>query len=211
MSSHSERVVACIHALRDSVPTMFILVGGAAAHFQGHQRVVDGFEVVGEKLSYRSIQIDLLFSIDNKISYEQVDEHVEAIQGLRVLKMDFALAVKVRCSYLRAEDVTGIEKRRSDLEDAVFWAIKLQEAGMLISDSCAKLFPISYYQVLFLRISMRANRFHQLVDVGLRKLLIPWEENSPEQQEYYSYFAGKGSDPFTVDLSGVEEDDGYIE
>ncbi|KAJ8103662.1 hypothetical protein POJ06DRAFT_242548, partial [Lipomyces tetrasporus] len=127
MSNYSERVVACIHALRDSIPMMFILVGGAAAYFRGHQRVtkdvdilirdltildhlktVDGFEVVGEKLSYRSIQIDLLFSIDNKISYEQVDEHVEAIQGLRVLKMDFALAVKVRCSYLRAEDVTGI-------------------------------------------------------------------------------------------------------
>ncbi|KAK9428204.1 hypothetical protein V1505DRAFT_377696 [Lipomyces doorenjongii] len=192
MSSHSERVVACIHALRDSVPTMFVLVGGAAAYFQGHQRVtkdvdilirdltildrlktVDGFEVAGEKLSYRSIEIDLLTSIDNKITYEQVDEHVEAVQGLRVLKMDFALVVKVRCSYLRAEDAKGIKKRMSDLEDAVFWAIKLQVAGMLISDSCAKLLPISYYHVLFLRISMDANDFRQLVDVGLRKLLIP--------------------------------------
>ncbi|KAK9245872.1 hypothetical protein V1506DRAFT_217603 [Lipomyces tetrasporus] len=101
MSNHSERVVACIHALRDSIPMMFILVGGAAAYFRGHQRVtkdvdilirdltildhrkkVDGFEVVGEKLPYRSIQIDLLFSVDNKISYEQVDEHVETNSNL---------------------------------------------------------------------------------------------------------------------------------
>lgn len=27
--------------------------------------------------------------------------------------------------------------------------------------------------------------FQQLVDVGLRKLLTPWEENAPEQREYY--------------------------
>ncbi|KAK9318747.1 hypothetical protein V1517DRAFT_106665 [Lipomyces orientalis] len=124
--------------------------------------------------------------------------------------MDFALVVKVRCSYLRAEGAKGIKKRTSDLEDAVFWAIKLQEAGILISDSCAKLFPISYYHVLFLRISMDANDFRHLLDVGLRKLLIPWEQNSPEQQECYYYFAVEGSDPFTVELSEVEEDDGYI-
>ena len=48
--------------------------------------------------------------------------------------------------------------------------------------------------------NMMENEFHQLVDVGLRKLLIPWEDNSEEQQEYYSCFAPKGSDPFTVEL-----------
>ncbi|KAK9350920.1 hypothetical protein V1523DRAFT_435861 [Lipomyces doorenjongii] len=167
MSSHSERVVACIHALRDSVRTMFVLVGGAAAYFQGHQRVTKDVDILIRDLTI----LDRLKTVDG---FEvAVDEHVEAVQGLRVLKMDFALVVKVRCSYLRAEDAKGIKKRMSDLEDAVFWAIKLQVAGMLISDSCAKLLPISYYHVLFLRISMDANDFRQLVDVGLRKLLIP--------------------------------------
>lgn len=66
-------------------------------------------------------------------------EHVDAVQGIRLLKPDFALAVKVKCSYLRQDDVEGIEKQASDLRDAIFWAGKLKEAGLTISDSCAKL------------------------------------------------------------------------
>lgn len=39
--------------------------------------------------------------------------------------------------------------------------------------------------------SMTAYDFHQLVDVRLRKLLIPWEENALEQWEYYSCFGAQ--------------------
>jgi hypothetical protein len=222
MSIHSEKIIACINALRDVIPTNFILVGGAAANLQGHQRVTldvdilirdptilhhlkkfDGFELVGGMLHYESVQIDLLTTIDDTLSYEQVNQHAEAIesvQGVRLLKPDFALAVKVRCSYLRQEDDQGIIKRTSDLIDAVFWAERLEEVGQQISDSCAKLLPISYYQVFFLRTVMNANQFQKLVDVGLRKLLIPWEKNSSEQREYYLCFATESTDPFTVEL-----------
>lgn len=90
--------------------------------------------MVDGKLSYQSVQIDLLTTIDNRLSYEQVHEHVEAIRGIRLLKPDFALAVKVKCSYLRQEDANGIEKRSSDLTDAMFWADQLKEAGLTISE-----------------------------------------------------------------------------
>ncbi|KAJ5288611.1 hypothetical protein N7478_001641 [Penicillium angulare] len=163
MSIHSEKIIACVNALRDVIPTNFILVGGAAANLQGHQRVTldvdilirdpiilhhlkkfDGFELVGGMLHYESVQIDLLTTIDDTLSYEQVNQHaeaIEAVQGVRLLKPDFALAVKVRCSYLKKEDDKGIRKRTSDLIDAVFWAERLEEAGQQMSGSCAKYSP----------------------------------------------------------------------
>jgi hypothetical protein len=53
---------------------------------------------------------------------------------------------------------------------------------------------------------MAPEDFRQLEDIGLRKLLALWEENTQEQQEYYICFAAEGSDPFTVTLSEDEED-----
>lgn len=48
--------------------------------------------------------------------------------------------------------------------------------------------------------------FQKLVHVGLRKLLLPWEENSAEQREYYLWSA-ESTDPFTVELEDEEDYD----
>ncbi len=48
--------------------------------------------------------------------------------------------------------------------------------------------------------------FGDLVDVGLRKLLIPWEKNSSKQREYYLCFATESTDPFTVEVDWDEAD-----
>jgi hypothetical protein len=69
----------------------------------------------------------------------------------------------LRSSYLRQENKNGIGKRTPGLRNAVFWAEKLKEAGQQISDSFAKLLPISYHQVFFLRTIMDVNEFQRIV------------------------------------------------
>ncbi|KAJ5139004.1 uncharacterized protein N7515_003852 [Penicillium bovifimosum] len=141
MSTDSEKITACVNALRDVIRTNFILVGGAAANMQGHDRVTQdvdilirdpailhdlkdfgGFKLVEGKLHYATVPIDFLTTVVGTLSYDEVEqaEAVESIQGIRYLKPDFALAAKVRCAYLRQEDENGLSKRHSDLEDAVF-------------------------------------------------------------------------------------------
>ncbi|KAJ5943723.1 hypothetical protein N7516_003891 [Penicillium verrucosum] len=158
------------------------------------------FKLVEGKLHYKSALIDFLTTVVETLSYEEVKqaEAVESIQGLRFLKPDFALAAK--------EDEYGICKRHSDLQDAIFWARKLEEAGQQISDACAKLLPVSYYQVVMIGMWMDPEDFQKLVHVGLRKLLLPWEENSAEQREYYLWSA-ESTDPFTVELEDEEDYD----
>lgn len=221
MATDSANITACVNALRDVIPTSFILVGGAAANMQGHDRVTQdvdilirdpailhdlknfgGFKLVEGKLHHESVPIDILTTVVETFSYDEVKqaEAFESIQGIRFLKPDYALAAKVRCSYLRQEDENGTSKRQSDLEDAIFWAEKLEEAGQQISDACAELLPVSYYQVILIRTYMDPEDFQKLVHAGLRKLLIPWEENSEEQREYYLCFAEESTDPFTVEF-----------
>ena len=227
MSTNLAEITACVNALRDVIPTNFVLVGGAAANMQGHERVthdVDilipdlaiqhnlknfgGFKLMNGKVYYKSVPIDFLTTVIETLSFDEVKqaEAVETIQGIHFLKPDFALSAKVRCSYPRQEDGTGISKRDSDLRDAFFWAKKLEAAGQQISDACARLLPVSYYQVITIRMYMEPEIFQKLVDVGHRKLLLPWEENSAEQREYYLCFAAESTDPFTVELEDEEDD-----
>ncbi|KAB8229543.1 uncharacterized protein BDW43DRAFT_322169 [Aspergillus alliaceus] len=193
------KILECIRALQKHFPADFILVGGAAACFQGHKRIttdvdilirsktiidslkfVEGFEVMAGKLSYRSVIIDLLTTIDDRF---------------------------IRCFYLRQEDAKGLQKRQTDLKDAIFWAEMLNKTRQTISDTCAALFKIGYYHALLIRVNLRPANFQKLVDVGFERLLIPWEKNTPEQREYYSEFAAEGTDPVTVPL----DDDLYEE
>ncbi|KAJ5143823.1 uncharacterized protein N7515_002610 [Penicillium bovifimosum] len=198
----------------------FILVGGAAAVLQGYKRTttdvdtlirsqtvldslesVEGFEVVAGRLSYRSVIIDLLTTIDDRFTYSQVDGYVRYVHGVPVLQPEYALSVKIRCFYLRSEDSNGLEKQLTDLMDAVFWAKAMKEAGKTISNTCATLFQIGCYHAVLVRLKLEPDDFEILVDVGFGRLIIPWEENTPEQREYYySLFAPEGTDLLTVPL-----------
>ncbi|KAJ5577132.1 hypothetical protein N7535_004058 [Penicillium sp. DV-2018c] len=84
--------------------------------------------------------------------------------------------------------------------DVAFWARAMKKAGKTISDACAALFQIGCYHAVPVRLGLEPDDFDILVDVGFAKLVIPWEENTPEPQEYYSLFAPEGTDPLTVPL-----------
>jgi hypothetical protein len=96
-----------------------------------HLKTIDGFKVVDGELSYGLVTIDLLTTIDDKLLYEQINEYVESIQGIVILKPDFALAAKVKCAYLRADDDNGIKKR----------TYKTHGSGLPSLRMPAKLFP----------------------------------------------------------------------
>ena len=44
-----------------------------------HLKKVDGFKEVDGKLLYGSVPVDLLTTVDNQFSYEQIQEHVESV------------------------------------------------------------------------------------------------------------------------------------
>jgi hypothetical protein len=50
----------------------------------------------------------------------QIQESVEIFGGISYLRPDFALAVKVKCAYLRASDPVGMQKRITDFRDGFF-------------------------------------------------------------------------------------------
>jgi hypothetical protein len=106
------------------------------------------------------------------------------LNGVRILALDFAMAVKVNCLYLRADDEIGENKKLSDSADIVFLSQKMLERGQQISDTCAAMFRIGYYHMVVIRLSMHDSEFQLLIAVGIGKLLIPWEDNTTEQREY---------------------------
>ncbi|PGG96415.1 hypothetical protein AJ79_09610 [Helicocarpus griseus UAMH5409] len=220
-----QSIFACVRALHDRISSRFILVGGASAAILGSRRttkdvdilvsdssimqvlqMAQGFEVTDGKLYFKeatmdeAVPIDILTTVDDSLGFQDLNAHTTSLDGIHVLKLDIAMAVKVKCAYLRTNDNHGAEKRRSDLRDAVFLARKLKETGLTISDDCATLFAVGYYHMIFLRFNMLGSEFEELIDVGIEKLLIPWNENTAEQQEYYLCFAPEGSDPLTVEL-----------
>jgi hypothetical protein len=67
-------------------------------------KTVEGFKVVEGKLSYKTVTIDLLTMIDDQYTMAQIEESVETFGGISFLRPDFALAVKVKCAYLRSSD-----------------------------------------------------------------------------------------------------------
>ncbi|PKY05132.1 hypothetical protein P168DRAFT_281466 [Aspergillus campestris IBT 28561] len=191
-SDESDKILKCVRALQETFPADFVLFGGAAVQFHGHERVtydvdilvrpktvidslksVQGFEGMAGKLSYRSVLINLLTTIDDRF---------------------------IRCFYLRPEDSAGAQKQKADLMDAVFWAKLLEKSGEMISDICAAQFKIGCYHALLIRLNLKPDPFQKLLDVGLERLVIPWEDNTLEQKEYYSLLATEGTDPLTTPL-----------
>lgn len=94
------------------------------------------------------------------------------LNGVAILELDYALAVKIHCVYLRAEDRNGIKKRDTDAADIVFIGQRMLELGQQISDTCAERFKVGYYHMVYVRQSIgNYSDVQRLIAIGLRKLL----------------------------------------
>ncbi|KAJ6180831.1 hypothetical protein N7519_011292 [Penicillium mononematosum] len=126
-----------------------------------------------------SPSLDILTIAVEAITFEQARPYCLNVEEVKVLRPDYSLAMKVQCFCLRQDD-----GQRSEL----------------ISDDCAEKFKFGYYHLLELRQELGAEHIANFIRVGGRKLMLPWNQNSEDQKEYFSCFAEPGADPFTVEL-----------
>jgi hypothetical protein len=108
--------------------------------------------------------------------------------------------LKVQCFYLRQDDKNGEKKRGSDVNDIKFLVKGMVKRSEFVSDACAHMFKFGHYHLLELRQALGAERTSDFIRVGGRKFMLPWDQNSEAQKEYFSCFAEPGADPFTVEL-----------
>lgn len=97
--------------------------------------------------------------------------------------------------------------KKNDAFDLVYLTKILVEQGRQVSEECASKFATGYYHMVFVRIHTRPENFDKMIKAGIhKKFLLPWVENSEEQQEYYTAFWHNESDLITVSISELMGD-----
>ncbi|KAK2802646.1 hypothetical protein FQN50_007254 [Emmonsiellopsis sp. PD_5] len=147
-----------------------------------------------------SPSLDLLTIAVEKITFEQASQHCLSVEGVSILKLDYSLAMKIQCFYLRQDDENGREKRTSDINDVRFLCHKMIQNSEYISDDCANKFRFGHYHLLELRQELGQDDTAKFITVGGRKFIIPWDQNSDDQREFFCVFAEPGADPLTAEL-----------
>lgn len=217
----------------------FILVGGAGGILAGSKRTtsdmdfllatwidlhklrdelldMEGFKAPGAVLTFHgptSMTIDFLSNTVLDKTFDDLKEHTFTSEGVRLLMPEIALAIKLHCIYQRAEDANGARKRNTDLEDIIWISATMasRTPPMVISDQVAAAFKLGHYSLLLTRFALEesGSEVANLVAVGVEKMLHLWEEDTPEQREYFEMFAAPGGFPLTCPLleEKEEEDD----
>ncbi|OAX80514.1 hypothetical protein ACJ72_05153 [Emergomyces africanus] len=226
--SRNEVIQQCAEEVKRCLGGQFVLVGGAAMILLGSTRTTNDVDVlvsanedvsalywslaedsafsnVGGVLYFRAadanITIDILTTAVETLSFENVQPHLLNIRGIRILKLDYTLAMKIKCFYLRQDDENGREKRSTDIQDVKFLCKMMVEHGEIISDECAEMFQFGCYHMLELRQELSPGEIQDFINIGGRKLILPWDKNTLDQQEYFCCFAEPESDPLAVKLN----------
>ncbi|CAK7227195.1 hypothetical protein SCUCBS95973_006461 [Sporothrix curviconia] len=236
ISAERDTIFECLAAIQQHVNVPFILVGGAGGIMAGSQRTtsdidlllptsvgltqlqeqilgIKGFSAPGGKLAYtsaRHMTIDFLTSVPGEKTYEELQHHVFLQDNTNLLNFDVALAIKLHCYGLRQDDANGMKKQASDLRDVGWLSAAMAARGETISAGVIDHFKIGHYRMLIVRFGCRDLRLPDvipsLVAVGASNLVCPWDEDTDEQKEYFSYFAPEGTCPLTCELLEDEEE-----
>ena len=100
--------------------------------------------------------------------------------------MPVALGVKIKTWYAREVSEKGWEKQSFDLQDIVFLCRKMKDMGLSVTVEVAKMFPVGCYTMLLVTTELQeVGHLKDFEDVGGREFLIPWDENTAEQKEYF--------------------------
>lgn len=116
------------------------------------------------------------------------------------MQLDVALRVKLHNFYLRAVDGNGDKKKKTDMQDIEWHAKEMDQNSITISDQCAAMFKLGHYHMYEIRRASSALTLHYLIAVGVKKLLVSWDEGTEEQKEYFQFFAPAGACPLTAEL-----------
>lgn len=168
-TKRSEAILRCVNSIRDGLRFPFIVLGGAAVLSLGSRRItedvdimvpsdasveaisdvlqrMEGFRIINGKLCFASndrksvVKIDILTSTVREATYEDMRLNTTILNGVAILELDYDLAVKIHCVYLRAEDHNGIKKRTStprisfsSVNECSSWANKSQMPVLSVS------------------------------------------------------------------------------
>jgi hypothetical protein len=146
------------------------------------------------------VTLDVLTLIVDTLTFEKLIPHRLHINEIEMPSLDYALAIKIKCFYLRPGDENGIRKQNNDISDIQFICATMRQRSQSISDDCAKDFQFGFYHILELRQELLQKDIERFIQIEGRKLILPWELNSLDQQEYFTCFAEAGADPLTVVL-----------
>lgn len=97
---------------------------------------------------------------------------------------EFALAIKINCSHLRAGEGNGKRKYKTDIQGIQFLYRSILQTGGSISDTCANMLQVGYYHMLSLYYDIDEDVLTRLKAIGVWKLLQPWNENSLDQRQH---------------------------
>ncbi|KAJ5257599.1 hypothetical protein N7524_009155 [Penicillium chrysogenum] len=164
-----------------------------------------------------SPSLDILTIAVERMTFEQAHPHCLTIKEVKVPKPDYSLGL-VRRRFTGGADLRAdgkgdlfsaftygkttrtAKKRGSDVNDIKFLVKGMVKRSEFVSDACAHMFKFGHYHLLELRQALGAERTSDFIRVGGRKFMLPWDQNSEAQKEYFSCFAEPGADPFTVEL-----------
>src|SRR5690606_27463871 len=137
------------------------------------------------------------------VTFENLVPHVNNLLGVRIPQPDYAIGIKIKCFYMRDPDGHGKMKRGRDISDIEFICTAMAKRDEQVTDECARSLQCGYYHMFELREELEepeAEALDTFLKIGGRKFLLPWDQNSPDQRDYYLCFAEAGTDPFTVPL-----------
>ncbi|KLJ06647.1 hypothetical protein EMPG_17859 [Blastomyces silverae] len=226
MPNKTENAQACIQAVEKCLADRFVLIGGAALQLLGSTRGTNdvdilvspredissllslltdqhGFSNIGGELRFgdgESVTIDILTTAVESVTLENLRHNLLSVGRIRIPSFDYSLAMKIKCFYLRQDDENGQMKRQSDAFDVEFLCHRMALDAQTISDQCAEKFQFGFYHILELRQELSDRVVGDFISIGGRKLIQPWERNSPEQRGYFECFAEAGADPLSIKL-----------
>ena len=146
------------------------------------------------------VTLDILTLVVDTLTFENLVPHRVHIGEIGLPSLEYASAIKIKCFYLRADE---IKKRDGDIIDIRFICAIMEQRSQKISNECAKDFQFGFYHILELRQELSSSDIENFIQIEGRKLILPWEQNSVDQQEYFTCFAEAGTDPLTVRKSVV--------
>jgi hypothetical protein len=103
-------------------------------------------------------------------------------------------------TYMGGSDEHGGNKRHSDIIDAQFLCNAMANRDERVSDACAARSKFGYFHMLEFREELGRGSLDMFLQIRGRRFLLPWEENTQEQRDYYECFADPGSGPLTTTL-----------
>ena len=151
----------------------------------------------------REMKLDITHDIVFGKGFDDLINHTAVIGDNVVLTLSMSLGIKLGCWYLRAEDENGMNKKETDMQDILFCARLLQTREAQVDSDAAAELKISHYNLLLIRLELieRGDDVELLRSVGCSKFLQKYEDNTPDQREYYEACGAKaGSDPLIVEI-----------